>query len=983
VNPKVLSRLALLCLLALAAACGSSAYHRGMFYAEKHQWDLAADNLQTAVDENPHDLRYQEEMVRAKLKAAQTHMDLAQMAIGRLDYSAALKHLERALHYDPSNQYAKDQLQKVVTLATAKEANERQRATTIDEMKADAHDDTGVPRLDAASNIPIVLKFTDTSAKTILDAISKASGVNFLYDDKADVTKRLTVDFAKVNLSQVLDYLMMQTKSFYKVLDPHTLIIVPDNKQKRDEYTDQVIRTFYLSNADAKDVFQLVRSILQARKMAMNQDLNSITIQDSPEIVAICQQIIEENDKSKGEVTVDVELLEVDSTLERDLGINLSGNGQFTIGPQQNLTYDSSGNPSGIGTGPPVPLNKLINTITHGLYIFPVPNFVVDFLLNASNGQVLARPQLRVMEGQKAMVHIGKKYPIPTANLYGNTAGTVGGGYSQPVTSYTYQDIGVKIEIEPKVHHNHEITIKLKVEISAIAGNIKGTGSTPDQPIIGTRESNSVIRLQDGETSMMAGLISQEERHSLVGLPGISEIPILRRLFSNNSDTKDKTDVVMLLTPHIVRMPNITEADIKPVWVGTADNPKLRGQNLSWAPSPFGSGTADKTKAAPAATQPPAQPAGQPAAQPAGQLAPVKTPPPAVPPPAKPAPVSTVAPSPAAPAPAPSPASTVAPAPAAPAPGNKPPAGPAPIAAGPAGTIVTPEPGLTVAIVPAQPQKGSEAESPPPTAPAAALPAPPPPTPPTGTAPPAGGSAPKEPVAASPPPNTPSVAVAPAPVPPPEPAVTAPPATPPAVQPAAPAPVAAAPAPAATIPAPQPPAGEGAAANVIAARLLLSPSTQTVDQGQQGILNLVLVGAQDYKGFKAQVDYPPDILKFQGAEEGTFFKMGGGKTTFASKETSPGHLTIEMSRADGASSGSGLVLRVKFTAAKPGEANIGFANVSATHTSGQSVQLSNATGVFQVPAPQPEPQPAPAAGAPPAPPAQPAQPPTTGGKGSG
>jgi len=176
---------------------------------------------------------------------------------------------------------------------------------------------------------------------------------------------------------------------------------------------------------------------------------------------------------------------------------------------------------------------------------------------------------------------------------------------------------------------------------------------------------------------------------------------------------------------------------------------------------------------------------------------------------------------------------------------------------------------------------------------------------------------------------------------------------------------------------------------VITARLLLSPSTQVVDQGQQGILNLVLVGAQDYKGFKAQVDYPADLLKFQGAEEGTFFKMGGGKTTFSSKETSPGHLTIEMSRADGASSGSGLVLRVKFTAAKPGEANIGFSNVSATHTSGQSVDLSSATGVLQVPAPQPQTPQAPAAAAPPtqqvppAQPAQPAQPPTTGGKSSG
>ncbi len=161
-----------------------------------------------------------------------------------------------------------------------------------------------------------------------------------------------------------------------------------------------------------------------------------------------------------------------------------------------------------------------------------------------------------------------------------------------------------------------------------------------------------------------------------------------------------------------------------------------------------------------------------------------------------------------------------------------------------------------------------------------------------------------------------------------------------------------------------------------------------VDPGQLGILNLVLVGAQDYKGFKAQVEYPADTLKYTGAEEGTFFKMGGGKTSFSAKETSPGHLAIEINRADGASSGSGLVLRVKFTAAKPGEANIGFANLSATHSSGQAVQLPSATGVFQIPPPQPQqPTSPPPAGIPPTQPppaaAQPAQPPNSGGNTSG
>lgn len=780
-NIKILSRILCICGMAFALACATSSYYKGMFALDKGDLDTAVKNLDLAVKENPKNLKYRTNMVRAHLKAEARHMALAQTALGRKDYPLAAEEFGKVLQINPSNQYARDTLQKVIDSAAEKEEADRKATTTIDDLKEQSRNDMGVPQLDPASNIPIVLKFTDTPVKTILDAISKASGINFLYDDKADVSKRITVDFAKVDLSQVMDYLMMQSKSFFKVLDSHTLIIVPDNKQKRDEYTDQVIRTFYLSNADAKDVFQLVRSILQARKMAMNQDLNSITIQDSPDVVAICQRIIEDNDKSKGEVVVDVELLEVDSNMERDLGINLTAGSPlspFTIGPKSNLTYDSkTGNPTGIGTGPPVPLNELGRTLSHALFISPVPNLVAQLFLSSGSGQILANPQLRVMEGQKAMVHIGDKWPIPTSNTYNPTGGTIGSTYT-PITSYTYQDIGVKIEIEPKVHHNHEITIKLKVEISSISGNIKGTPPSPDQPIIGTRESNSVIRLEDGETSLMAGLISNEERKSLSGLPGISEIPLLRRLFSNTTDTGKKTDVVMLLTPHIIRMPNITERDLKPLWVGTADNPRIKGDaNSSWARSPFaekgGSG------AAPAAGAP-------------------KT---------------------------------------------------APDAKG-KGT------GIETAVVPST-----------------------------------GGQVP-----AIPPGNL----------------------------------------------------DKGSTPAPSSLRIMLSPTSIMAKPGDPVFLNLVVVGAQEVKGVHLEMQYATDVLKFQGADEGTFFKLGGGATAFTAQETSPGTVAIDMGRNDGASSGSGLVGRIRFAANKPGQARVNFGAGTATSASGQSLAIGSMSAVVSV-----------------------------------
>ena len=657
-----------------------------------------------------------------------------------------------------------------------------------------------MPQLDSVSNIPIVLKFTDTPLKTILDAVSKASGINFLYDEKAETTKRVTVDFSKVDLSQVLDYLMMQTKHFYKVLDSHTVIVVPDSKQKRDEYQDQVIRTFYLSNADAKDVFQLVRSILQAKKMAMNQDLNSITIEDSPEVVAICQRIIEDNDKCKGEIVVDILLLEVAQNWERHIGIDLSQKG-FTIGPKNNLTVDSNGNPTGFaaagssGTGgPPVPLNELGNTLSHGLWIGPVPNFVVNLLMTDNQSQVLAKPQLRVMEGQKASVHIGQKLPIANATQYlGTSTGTT--NYT-PSVSYTYIDIGVKIEIEPKVHHNKEVTIKLKAEVTSHAGDVKPpTGSlTGPQPILGTRDITTVIRLQDGETSLMAGLIEKDESNDKSGTPGLSEIPGLGRLFSDTDKTKNTTDVVMMLTPHILRMPNITEDDVKAVWVGTADHPSLKD---------FGSSTFAK----------PAAPAEQPPAAKPEEKAPEKQP------------------------------------------------------------AKVPE---KQAEKPAEKQPEKPAEKP----------------------------AEKQP-------DQPQKAAA------------------------------------------GQPAAQPAAQTV---KLIVSPANADAKQGDAVVLNMVLVGAKELKSVHAEMDFPTDLLQFQGADEGTFFKLGGAPTSFVARETKPGLIAIDLARTDGSGAvGSGLMARVRFTALKAGIAKANFGTGQGVDASGNATPLSPAVSVISVAAAPPPP----------------------------
>lgn len=742
--------------------CAPSSYNRGKNFYERGYYDDAVKSLEEAVRRSPTNLKYKTLLERAKLAASQKHFTQAQMLIGKKDYQSALAELQITLLFDPSNQFAQDTLENLLKTVAEEEKKARAQFITIEDMKKKADEESKGPMIDPASNIPLVLKFNNAALKTILDAISKASGINFVYDEKAELSKKLSVDFAKINMEQALDYIMQQTKHFYKVLDPHTLIVVPDNKQKREEYEDQVMRTFYLSNADAKEVFQLLRSIIQGKKMATNKDLNSITIKDNPETVALCERIINANDKSVGEVVVDVELLEVNSTKLKTLGIDLSSK-NMTIGPEHNMVKDKDGNITGFGSGPPVPLGKLDAVYKGILYAFPIPNIIVNFLQTDSDSQVLAKPQLRVMEGKKASVHIGDRVPIPTSSYVypGNTTQT---NYV-PTTTFTYQDVGVKIEIEPRVHHNREISLKVTAEVSSVTGYIESSSALQAaQPIIGTRKVQTEIRLEDGESSLLAGLLREEDSNSFSGIPGIGSVPLLRRLFGNSNINKKSTDVVLLLTPHIIRMPNITSDDLKSLWVGTEQRPKIQGTKgeTSFMPSPFEGGSEEQAKIEDEQTSP--SPEEEPAEE--------------------------------------------------------------------------------------KPKEEEEKKE------------------------------------------------------------------------------------------------ENKNQN---ARLLMNPTTLNLVAGNSGSFSVVIVGVKEGKSAHLELEFPTDILSFEGSEEGTFFKLGGGDTSFQSNEGPPGMVVANLGKSgDASAAGSGVLIKYKFKALKPGTARVSITSAQITDLSGNSQTMPGVSSIVTV-----------------------------------
>src|SRR5207248_4197381 len=399
---------------------------------------------------------------------------------------------------------------------------------SIDELKkrADKNNITKSqpPQLEPASNQPISLSFPrDTPVKDIYRALGNAFGINVLFD-QAVKDDRISIELRDVTAQQALERVMQAANHFYKVLDEHTIIVVPDNPQARRDYEDLVIRTFYLSNGDAEQVTNVVRTMIEARNVFPLKALNAITIRDTADKVRIAEKIIEANDKAKAEVVVDVELLQMDLDKLRDIGFAISG----ASGPVAVTGVGADGKPvafTAVQTPSAATIEQLrsLNSSSFG-FVVPTPTY--GLVKSMSDTHLLANPELRISEGEKATLHIGQRIPVPVSTFTSINNTTTAGGTFAPVTSFQYQDVGIKVSMEPRVHHNREVTLKLTVEVSNLGAPVKTTGQ-PEQPTFSARTIESTIRLKDGETNFLAGLIQETEENSDTQTPFLSDIPIL------------------------------------------------------------------------------------------------------------------------------------------------------------------------------------------------------------------------------------------------------------------------------------------------------------------------------------------------------------------------------------------------------------------------------------------------------------------------
>jgi general secretion pathway protein D len=562
----------ILALAVLASGCAAgNAYRRGQREARNGNWDMAVAKLTLALQKDPENIGYKMALENARVQASRFHYGEARKALAADELDRAADELDIATKYDAGNKSAVDDLS-IVREKIQKREDQKRRLADFERMKEHAPTRVPVPTLSPRSPVPITLRFGGgTKLQKVLDTLGKLAGVNILYDESFR-DKDTEVSLTGVTFEEALDQITFVNRLFYKVLNQNTLMIVPESPQKRRSYDESVLRTFYLQNADTAETLNLVKSLTGIQKAFASPNLGAISLISTPDKVALAERIIEATDKSKGEVVVEVRVLEVDKTRAKEYGLRLS---QYEVG----ASFMPTGNET---AGTTTSLRaQLLSSLNLADWVVSVPQSIfAKFLQSEGSTRILAAPRLRAAEGKKTTLKIGEDIPIPVTSFTVPTAGTSAFG---PATSFQYKTVGISLDLTPKVNATGDISLEMSAEFS-ILGTKQDVGGGLLIPSVITRNITGVLRLRDGETSLLGGLVSNQETTSRTGALGIEKIPLLNRIFGQNTKSNEDREVLISITPHVVRAPKITEEDLTPLGVGTDEIVRVQ----SARPSLFG-----------------------------------------------------------------------------------------------------------------------------------------------------------------------------------------------------------------------------------------------------------------------------------------------------------------------------------------------------------------------------------------------------------
>jgi general secretion pathway protein D len=601
----------------LAAGCpkGKPDYQQGQKAENLRDYDAAYEYYQKALQAQPGNAEYQIKFNQARFEAGAYHVKKGMQARDRGDLQTAAAEFQHAAAIDPSSPIAEQELRKTVELIEEKNrANEA--AAPPPPTSSEPALAAAPPELKPLSHAPINLKMSN-DAKIVFDTIGKLAGLTVVYDPDFPA-RRIPVDLNNVTLEQALDIVSLESKAFWKPVTENIIFVVPDQPQKRRDYEEQIVRTFYLSNTvQAQDITEIVtglRQLLDLKRIQALNAQNAIIVRDTPDKLAIAEKMIRDIDKAKPEVVVQVQVLEARLDTMRNLGILPGQTASIqVVPPGTTTTSNNNNNNNNNGTNTNNTTNILtLQNLAHlngSDYSVTLPSFTANALLTDSTTKIIQNPEVRSVDGQPAKLNIGDRVPVATGSFQAGVGvgSTAGAGFVNPLvnTQFQYIDVGVNVNITPRVHPNHEVSLKVQVEVSSVTGqsNIGGI----QQPIISQRKIDHEIRLKEGEASILGGLIEKTDTKTLNGWPGLARVPLLRYLFSEDSKNFEDDEILIILTPHIVRLPDWTRANLRPLYSGSETNVQVRKESEVRAPD--NNPPAQQEGAAPAAPPTAAAPA--------------------------------------------------------------------------------------------------------------------------------------------------------------------------------------------------------------------------------------------------------------------------------------------------------------------------------------------------------------------------------------
>jgi len=615
----------------VAAGCAArSAYSKGDTAARAGDWDAAVEQYRKALQEDPQNVQYRISYERANLSAAGIHIDAARLAEARGQLDQALMEFRRASEYDPANRAIAGKVLDLERKLRDQIEQSRPRPSA-QQLRQAARAGQAAPLFNFNSVVQPI-RFQQASLRDIFNFIGEATGINITYDSTYQ-DRVYTVSQEGVTLEQALQQIVAANALFYKVMNPKTIMIIPDNAQKRAQYEEQVIVSFPLSYVDSQELAQTINQVIRpvgqalAPAVTSNKSTNTVTIRATTSMMAIIERMIETLDKPRAEIVVDVQILEVSRNRAQQYGLDL---GTYAINavfsPEVDPRIAGGGGTTENGTTlNPRPFN--LNTVSRGIstsdFYLAVPSAVVRFLETDSETKVIAKPQLRGAEGSDLKLNLGEDIPVPSTTF---TPLAQGGANFNPLTSFTYRPVGVTVQMTPRVSIEGDIQIKLMIESSNLGAGITIAGQ--ELPSFGSRRVETDLRLREGESTLLAGLLQEQQRRQLSGIPWVMHLPVIKQLFSANDNSIQQSDVVMLLTPRIVRSREFTANDLGPIYIGTQSNlglsgpPPLIGAN----PEPGQAGAAAPAPAGQSLAPPPVAPPAVPAPAPQQPAPPVPNP---------------------------------------------------------------------------------------------------------------------------------------------------------------------------------------------------------------------------------------------------------------------------------------------------------------------------------------------------------------------